>query len=188
MKYFFLSDSWTTGRVWEFGGLWNELAWHREPYLQQQSLCIKENDETLHLYAAEDAILMVEVMPKALNQPTIGQVRLKRLLSAEQAIERLCQEEQIFQRCQGIPTTAPQSSSPGNRPTDNRPRMTPTVDVSKAGEENGVNRHNLTSEEQDSSRRPVMPAGQPQVTQVACQEETGTPHTMTTNSEPTAIN
>ncbi|MEM9088101.1 MAG: hypothetical protein AAGC93_05090 [Cyanobacteria bacterium P01_F01_bin.53] len=183
MKYFFLSDSWTTGRVWEFGGLWNELAWHREPYLKQRSLCIKENDETLHLYEAEDAILMVEVMPKDISQPTIGQVRLKRLLSAEQAITRLCQEDQIFQRNQGMPTTALQSSSPENRLV-----MAPTVNVSKAIEENGVNRHNLTSEEQDSSRRSVMPAGQPQVAQVTCQEEAGTPQTMTTNSEPTAIN
>lgn len=177
MKYFFLSDSWTTGRVWEFGGLWNELAWHREPYLKQRSLCIKENDETLHLYEAEDAILMVEVMPKDISQPTIGQVRLKRLLSAEQVIARLCQEEQIFQRNQGIPTTASQS------PAENQPAMALTVDVSQAIEENGVNRHNPTSEEKDASRRPVMPVGQPQV---ARQEETT--HTMTTNSEPTAIN
>ena len=109
MKYFFLADGWTTGRVWEFGGLWNETAWQRKPHLQQQSLCIREGDEVLRLYQAEDAILMVEVVPlpaafdpsgspEAANiaEPTIGQVVLKRLLSAEQAVERLCQEETIF--------------------------------------------------------------------------------------------
>ena len=105
MKYFFLADGWTTGRVWEFGGLWNESAWQRKPHLQQQTLCIREGDEVLRLYQAEDAILMVEVVPlpasdlesaESPSAPTIGQVVLKRLLSAEQAIERLCQEETIF--------------------------------------------------------------------------------------------
>ena len=96
VKYFFLSDSWITGRVWEFGGLWNESAWHRLPYLQQQSLCIQENGETLRLYQVEEAVLMVEVVPKAATHSMIGQVVLKRLLSAEQVIERLCQEETIF--------------------------------------------------------------------------------------------
>ncbi len=93
MKYFFLSDSWTTGRVWEFGGLWNEQAWNREPYLQRQSLCIQENGENLWLYQTEESVLMVEVMPKAVTQHTIGQVVLKRLLSAEQVVERLCKEK-----------------------------------------------------------------------------------------------
>ena len=105
MKYFFLADGWTTGRVWEFGGLWNQAAWQRSPHLQQQSLCIREGDEVLRLYQAEDAILMVEVVPipdasaqtnLTQAQQQIGQVVLKRLLSAEQAIERLCTEETIF--------------------------------------------------------------------------------------------
>ncbi len=96
VKYFFLSDSWTTGRVWEFGGLWNEAAWHRLAHLQQQSLCIQENGETLWLYQVEEAVLMVEVVPKATAHPIIGQVVLKRLLSAEQVIDRLCQEDTIF--------------------------------------------------------------------------------------------
>lgn len=41
---------------------------------------------------------MVEVMPKlpACSQSSIGQVTLKRLLSAEQVVERLC-EEDVFQ-------------------------------------------------------------------------------------------
>ncbi len=96
VKYFFLSDSWTTGRVWEFGGLWNETAWHRQAHLQQQSLCIQENGETLWLYQVEEAVLMVEVVPKETAHPIIGQVVLKRLLSAEQVIDRLCQEDTIF--------------------------------------------------------------------------------------------
>lgn len=101
MKYFFLADSWTTGRVWEFGGLWNEQARRRRPYLQKQSLCIQEDEEVLCLYEVEDAILMVEVVPKSVtptdtDQTTIGQVVLKRLLSAEQTIERLCQEQTIL--------------------------------------------------------------------------------------------
>jgi len=98
MKYFFLSDSWTTGRVWEFGGLWNERAWKRPPYLQKQPLYIQENDENLWLYQTEEPVLMVEVMPKATAQPTIGQVVLKRLLSAEQVVEKLCKEN-VFHPC-----------------------------------------------------------------------------------------
>jgi hypothetical protein len=96
VKYFFLSDSWTTGRVWEFGGLWNEVARRARPYLEKQPLCIQENGETLCLYQTEDAVLMVEVVPKADSHSMIGQVVLKRLLSAEQLIERLCQEETVF--------------------------------------------------------------------------------------------
>ncbi|MEL7493211.1 MAG: hypothetical protein AAGJ95_04535, partial [Cyanobacteria bacterium J06554_11] len=93
MKYFFLSESWTTGRIWEFGGLWNELAWNRGPYVERQPLYIQENGDNLWLYKAEEAILMIEVKPRAIADPTIGQVVLKRLLSAEQVVERLCKEE-----------------------------------------------------------------------------------------------
>lgn len=96
VKYFFLSDDWTTGRVWEFGGEWNEQARRRRPYLQKQSLCIQENGETLWLFQTEDDVLMLEVKPKVGAQTaeaTIGQVVLKRLLSADQVIERLCKED-----------------------------------------------------------------------------------------------
>ncbi len=96
MKYFFLSDSWTTGRIWEFGGLWNEQARRRKPHLQKQALCIQENDETLCLYQVEDAVLMVEVMPEQATESIIGQVVLKRLLTADQVIERLCQEDSFY--------------------------------------------------------------------------------------------
>ena len=122
MKYFFLSDSWTTARVWEFGGLWNELAWNRQPHVKKQSLYIRENGENLWLYQAEDAILMVEVKPKAIAHPTIGQVVLKRLLSAEQTIERLCEEE-VFHP----PSYAadPSSSVKSNRSTLSPVTQTP---------------------------------------------------------------
>lgn len=92
MKYFFLAENWTTGRVWEFGGLWDERTHKRGPHLSKQPLYIQENGENLWLYQAEEAILMIEVMPEDQAHPTIGQVVLKRLLSAEQVIERLCHE------------------------------------------------------------------------------------------------
>jgi hypothetical protein len=93
VKYFFLSESWTTGRVWEFGGLWDEISWKRKPYISRQSLYIQENGENLRLYQVEESILMVEVKPKATHVPAIGQVVLKRLLTAEQVIDRLCKEK-----------------------------------------------------------------------------------------------
>ncbi|NEQ49703.1 MAG: hypothetical protein F6K11_06155 [Leptolyngbya sp. SIO3F4] len=90
MKYFFLSDGWTTGRVWEFGGLWNEIAWQRKPIIQKLGLHIKEAEEKLWLYQVEDDVLMVEVMPQDMTATPIGQVVLKRLITAEQVIEKLC--------------------------------------------------------------------------------------------------
>ena len=91
MKYFFLSDGWVVGRVWEFGGLWNELGWQRKPHIQRLNLSINERGETLWLYQVEEAVLMVEVKPEHIANPVIGQVLLKRLITAEQVIERLCQ-------------------------------------------------------------------------------------------------
>ncbi len=97
MKYFFLSDGWTTGRVWEFGGLWNESGWQRKPDIIKSSLCIQEQGETLWLYQVEESVLMVEVKPPqepesgTENDPRpIGQVVLKRLITAEQVIQHLC--------------------------------------------------------------------------------------------------
>lgn len=58
-----------------------------------------ENGEKLWLYRVEEAVLMIEVKPStdaAVDNPatrTIGQVVLKRLISAEQAIELLCGAE-----------------------------------------------------------------------------------------------
>lgn len=97
VKYFFLSDGWSVGRVWEFGGLWNEASWRRKPTIDQTTLCIWENNEKLWLYRVEDAVLMVEVKPTAAGDNpatrTIGQVVLKRLMTAEQAIELMCKAE-----------------------------------------------------------------------------------------------
>lgn len=95
VKYFFLSDGWTIGRVWELGGLWNETAWRRKPQIQRLQVCIWEQGENLWLYRTEDAVLMVEVLPTAEAQidpvaKSIGQVVLKRLISADQAIDLLC--------------------------------------------------------------------------------------------------
>ena len=100
MKYFFLSDGWIVGRVWEFGGLWNTNAWRREPDIQQLNLCILEQGEKLWLYRVEEDVLMVEVKPSPDIDPesakTIGQVVLKRLITAEQAIERLATAQPLF--------------------------------------------------------------------------------------------
>ncbi len=91
MKYFFLSDGWTTGRIWEFGGLWDEFAWQRKPHIQRLKLCVQDNGETLWLYQVEEAVLMVEVRPEAASDRPIGQVVLKRLITAEQVIQYLCE-------------------------------------------------------------------------------------------------
>jgi hypothetical protein len=92
VKYFFLSEGWNVGRVWEFGGLWNEASWRRKPEIDRLNLHISENDEKLWLYQVEEDVIMLEVKPveeSPVNQ-TIGQVVLKRLITAEQVIERIC--------------------------------------------------------------------------------------------------
>jgi hypothetical protein len=103
LKYFFLSDGWLIGRVWELGGLWNENAWRRKPQLEQMNLSILENGETFWLYRVEDAVLMVEVKPSEEMEleaagKNIGQVVLRKLITADQAIERLCETELILSR------------------------------------------------------------------------------------------
>ena len=90
MKYFFLSHGWTTDRVWEFGGLWNEIAWQRKPMIKKLGLYIEETTEKLWLYQVEDDVLMVEVRPEGDTDIPIGQVVLKRLMTADQVIEKLC--------------------------------------------------------------------------------------------------
>jgi 4-amino-4-deoxy-L-arabinose transferase-like glycosyltransferase len=90
VKYFFLSQGWTVGRVWASEGLWQITAWRRQPDIQQLNICLVEQNELLWLYRAEEAVLTVEVKPTAPQQVApIGQVVLKRLMSAEQVIERL---------------------------------------------------------------------------------------------------
>ncbi len=99
MKYFFLSDGWTTGRVWEFGSLWNEAMWQRKPQIERLNLGVRENGEVLWLYQVEEAVLMVEVRPEVGPEGggdrAIGQVVLKRLITAEQAIQYLGQSEVV---------------------------------------------------------------------------------------------
>lgn len=95
MKYFFLTEGWTIGRVWELGGLWNEAAWRRKPEIYQLKVYIWEQGQKLWLYRVEDAVLMVEVKPtdQAQIEPgskNIGQVVLKRLMTADQAIDLIC--------------------------------------------------------------------------------------------------
>jgi hypothetical protein len=98
VKYFFLSDGWTYGRVWEFGGLWDQASWRRKPKIKRLNCGTIQQGETLWLYEVEDAVLMVEVqpMPDNTSTPSIGQVVLKRLISAEQVIEILTQSELAF--------------------------------------------------------------------------------------------
>ena len=96
MKYFFLAEGWTYGRVWEFGGLWNEADWRRSPEITKLDCAIVQQGETLWLYQVEDAIIMVEVEPESsAEKSTIGQVVLKRLISAEQAIEMFHQADKL---------------------------------------------------------------------------------------------
>ena len=102
MKYFFLSDGWTFSRVWSSDGLWNEAAWRRKPDIQRLDIYLMEQNEKLWLYRVEDAILTVEVKPIAPSQideaaKNIGQVVLKRLISADQVLERLSAGETICQ-------------------------------------------------------------------------------------------
>ena len=97
VKYFFLAEGWTVGRVWEFGGLWNHANWMRSPEITKLDCAIVQQGETLWLYQVEDAVIMVEVQPQQLEtQLTIGQVVLKRLITAEQAIEMLHQAKKLI--------------------------------------------------------------------------------------------
>jgi hypothetical protein len=92
MKYFFLTEGWVTGRVWTMEGLWSDAQWRRQPQIEALTIAIEENGERLRLYRVEPTILMVEVRP-ATPTPTaaIGQVVLKRLISADQVLDRLAQ-------------------------------------------------------------------------------------------------
>jgi hypothetical protein len=95
VKYFFLTDGWTIGRVWGVGGLWDQALRRRPPEIQQVNLCIwdQSQQEKMWLYRVEDAVLMVEVKPDITQTTnpsnTIGQVVLTRLMTAEQVLERL---------------------------------------------------------------------------------------------------
>ena len=88
--------------MWASDGLWNETAWRRRPDIERINLCLVEESERLWLYRVEDPVLTVEVRPIAIAQGApvagaIGQVVLKRLISAEQVIERLGSAEATCQ-------------------------------------------------------------------------------------------
>jgi hypothetical protein len=95
VKYFFLTDGWTVGRVWGVGGLWDQALRRRPPEIQKMNLCIwdQNQQEKMWLYRVEDAVLMLEVKPDITSMTnssnTIGQVVLTRLISADQVLERL---------------------------------------------------------------------------------------------------
>ncbi len=102
MKYFFLSEGWIYGRVWEFGGLWGQTTRRNPPHIQRLNCGISQKGENLWLYEVEDAVIMLEVKPTANEQSNIGQVVLKRLITAEQAIKVLTEAEKIFKQQQTI--------------------------------------------------------------------------------------
>lgn len=98
MKYFFLSEGWSIGRVWSTDGLWNDVAWRRSPTIDRMSVAIIEKGESLWLYRAEEEVVMLEVKPTGIDPAhVIGQVVLKRLMDADQVLERLAQSRTGFQ-------------------------------------------------------------------------------------------
>lgn len=93
MKYFFLTDGWTVGRVWASDGLWSETAWRRLPDIERLNLKLVTEDEKLWLYRVEEIVLTVEVKPIAPLPNAIASVILKRLINAQQVIDRLSAAE-----------------------------------------------------------------------------------------------
>jgi hypothetical protein len=97
MKYFFLSQGWQLRRVWEVSGLWNDMAWRRKPIIIPIGIYLVDGKEEMILYKVEEVIQAIEVIPEELpsssessdSKPAIAQVRITRLLSAEQVLERI---------------------------------------------------------------------------------------------------
>lgn len=97
MKYFFLTQGWRLRRVWEVSGLWNEMAWRRKPIIIPIGVYLVDGKEEMILYKVEEVIQAIEVIPEELQKssessdsnPAIAQVRITRLLSAEQVLERI---------------------------------------------------------------------------------------------------
>ena len=56
-----------------------------------------EKGDSLWLHRAEDAVVMLEVKPTDASPQAIGQVVLKRLMDANQVLERLAQSRSSFQ-------------------------------------------------------------------------------------------
>ncbi len=101
MKYFFLSQGWRVRRVWEVSGLWNDMAWRRRPIIIPVGVYLVDGREEMVLYKVEEAIQAIEAIPEDLtntsdrivsndsSKAAIAQVRISRLLSAEQVLERI---------------------------------------------------------------------------------------------------
>jgi len=86
LKYFFLTDGWTIGRVWASDGLRNETAWRRQPDIQRMNLCLVEESEKLWLYSGRRSFNRGGKTDRITKQPQLlasGQVvlRLTLLLS-----------------------------------------------------------------------------------------------------------
>ena len=98
MQYFFLTEGWHIGRVWEPGGLWDMLSWRRSPKIQRTNIAMENQGERLWLYQVEDPILMLEVTPDPalVKTENIGQVMIKRLMSPEEAIAQLNQANTLY--------------------------------------------------------------------------------------------
>jgi hypothetical protein len=99
MKYFFLSQGWQVSRVWDGAGLWNERVWRRKPLVMMMGIYVVDRTEEMALYKVEEAVQMLEVVPDQLldrsamanqvSNDAIGKVRITRLVSADQALERI---------------------------------------------------------------------------------------------------
>ena len=98
MKYFFLTEGWQIGRVWEFGGLWDASSWRRSPRINRTNIAMEHKGEKLWLYQVEDPVLMLEVRPSASTDgpKNIGQVMIKRLMNPEEAIAQLGQAKYLL--------------------------------------------------------------------------------------------
>lgn len=101
MKYFFLAQGWRVRRVWDVSGLWNEMSWRRRPIIIPIGVYLVDGREEMVLFKVEESIQAVEAIPEDLSnnrdrtvsndgsKVAIAQVRISRLLSAEQVLERI---------------------------------------------------------------------------------------------------
>ncbi|AGY59643.1 hypothetical protein [Gloeobacter kilaueensis] len=105
MKYFFLTEGWKIARVWDTSGIWNEQVQRRKPGIERIEMGIVENGEAFWLYRVEEAVVMVEVKPFPSDGSAkgFGQVVLKRLIDAQEVLDRLCTAEALFNSTTAIP-------------------------------------------------------------------------------------
>ncbi len=94
MKYFFLLPGWRVRRVWDIGGLWDTRVWRRRPMITKMGIYLVDGSQEMVLFKVEEAVQMLEVVPEESDarvptEQNIGQVRITRLVSAEQILDRL---------------------------------------------------------------------------------------------------